>query len=285
MKETPITEALARRYLLGDVNDQDRESVERQFISDSAAKDIVLLAEEDLIEQYLEGRLPQSDRTAFLERYTQTARQRRRLRIANSIRAFAFEHSRSAAPPPAISRWRALISSLKPRNAMILLPVTALVLIAIVVGIFWLRQFSESRLRQSDQRVAIERELAELNAGNQTVAEAHIQSLVLPPVSVRSASSGNELTLQPETRLVELRLLPNQPQQYATFRATVRRVGASDEFTIHNLRVVSDSGVAAIRLRLPAHLLTRGLYQVSVNGTTSDRKSEPVAEYTFSVSK
>lgn len=283
MKETPITEALARRYLLGDVSDQDREVVERQFISDSAARDIVLLAEEDLIEQYLEGRLPQSDQTAFLECYTQTALQRRRLRIANSIRAFAFEHGSLAGPPPAVSRWRALISSLKPRNAMVFLPVTALAILAIVVGTVWLGRLNGKRLQQDDRRLAIERELAELNAANQTAGRDQVQNLVLPPVSVRSVSSGNELTLQPATRVVELSLLLNQPQRYATFQATVRRVGASDEFRIEQLRVVSDSGVSAMPLRLPVHMLVRGLYQVSVNGTTTDGKSEPVAEYTFSL--
>jgi hypothetical protein len=82
---------------------------------------------------------------------------------------------------------------------------------------------------------------------------------------------------------VEFQLLWIIKERYASYRAVVRRVGKAESFTILNLQVENEVGRSAVRVRLPAHLLTRGLYQISLTGITGDGSPGPAEEYTFTV--
>ena len=57
MKEESITDALLREFLLGKINDEERERIEDLFLTDSQTKERVLALEQDLIEDYLENSL------------------------------------------------------------------------------------------------------------------------------------------------------------------------------------------------------------------------------------
>ena len=89
MNKESVTDTLARRFLLGDVDDVERERIERLFISEPEINTKILLAEDDLIEDYLEDSLTPSDRGKFLGQYGYTAAERQKLRIAKSIKEYA----------------------------------------------------------------------------------------------------------------------------------------------------------------------------------------------------
>jgi len=167
---------------------------------------------------------------------------------------------------------------------MLFIPIAATLTIACVVGVVWLVQLNSRRAQENSRRAAIERELTDLNAPS-SLREVRPQmfSIVLPPVSVRSVEPQAELTPRTDIRVVELQLLWTQKEQYASYRAVLRRVGNTEQFTIPNLHVEKNSGGSAVRVRLPAHLLSRGLYQVSVSGVAGDGAPGQAEEYTFTV--
>ena len=103
MSEESVTNTLARRFLLGDVDDLERERIERLFISESEINTKILLAEDDLIEDYLENSLTPSDRDKFLGRYGYTAAERQKLRITKSIKEYAAAEARLTQTAPAIA--------------------------------------------------------------------------------------------------------------------------------------------------------------------------------------
>ena len=93
MKDEGLTDALLREFLLGKVNEEERERIEGLFLTDSQARERVLTAEQDLIEDYLEDGLTGEDKDLFLERYGQTPAQQRQLRINKSIKVWALRES------------------------------------------------------------------------------------------------------------------------------------------------------------------------------------------------
>lgn len=283
MKEQLVTDAQVRRFLLGDVDDSERQAIESIFMSDAESNEKILLAEDDLFEDYLENSLTAADRNRFLAQYGNTAKQRRKLRIAGSVKEYAIGEGQMSHPVVSAARkGNTFLAALRPLNWRILIPVAAILLIVCAVAGVWL--IGSRRLAREDgRRLAVEQELAQLNM-NASAGELPpgTFSLVLPPVAVRSVQSQNQLQPGPGTQLVELRLIWIQ-KPYPGYQALLRRVGNSDQYTISNLHIRRDQGGTTVPLRLPSHLLRRGLHQVVLSSIDSSGAAGPSEEYTFTI--
>ncbi|HEU4713659.1 MAG TPA: hypothetical protein VFS76_18985 [Pyrinomonadaceae bacterium] len=97
MKDESVSDASLRQFLLGKMNDDERERIESLFLTDPVMRERVLAVEQDLIEDYLEDALSVSDREEFVLRYAQTAEQQRKLRITKSIKEWAIAEDRRTA--------------------------------------------------------------------------------------------------------------------------------------------------------------------------------------------
>jgi len=282
MNNEPVTDALARRFLLGDLEGEERQQIEALFLSDQETKNRILIAEEDLIEEYLEGSLTSSEREKFLKQYGQTPKQRRKIRIARSIKEYAAADAALPRRVPALSSWRTVLSALGPRNLKVFIPVAATLTIALVIAVFCLLELNDRA--QKNRRLAIERQLAELNAPSSSAPNpAQVSALVLSPLLVRSAQPQSEVTPRAGLQVIELQLLWIQKEQYESYRAVVKRVGGTEEFAIVNLHSEKNNGGNMVRVRLPLQILSRGSYQVSLSGIAANGTPEPAEEYSFTV--
>lgn len=285
MKEGFPTDALIRRFLLGDVDEEEHERIERRFISDHEVYEKIVVVEDELIEDYIEDSLTASDREKFIAQYGQTPKERRRLRIVKAIKEHAVAEAMSSPRARSTkSKWPNFLSALRLREPGFLIPVAAMLIIAFVVGLVWLMNIRNKRAQETDRRVAIERELADLNAAS-SVREVTPQtvSLVLPPVSVRSVGPQTDFRARTDIRVVELQLLWTQKAQYSSYQAVLRRVGDSQQLNIPNLHVQKTAGGTVVPLKLPAHILMRGLYQITLKGMGSNDAPGQVEEYSFTV--
>lgn len=270
MNDETIDDALLREFLLGKVNDDERQRIEDLFLTDSQAKERVLAVEQDLIEDYLEGTLTTEDRERFVSRYAQTEEQRRKLRITKSIKDWAIAEAASAQVKAANkSGWSGLRARLLRRPAFVI-PIVVTAMIVIVVAAIWLSRRA--------QHSAIERELAQLNAPS-SLREGPV-ALELSPVAVRGTGSQSLLNTRPPNGVVELRLLWIQKERYPAYQATIRSVG-DQTYTLQNLQPESDG--KAVLIKLPTHMLTRGTYQIDLSGIASDGAVSSAEEYTFTV--
>lgn len=250
MNDETVTDALLREFLLGKVTDDVRERLEGLFVTDPQARERVLAVEQDLIEDYLEGSLSADDSERFVAHYTQTAEQRRKLRITKSIKDWAVTEAGQNAPVVISSRQRTWL------RPAFWVPVAAMLLIAIVVAAFWLSKRGEQS--------AIERELAQLNTpSNATVASVQRELL---PVTVRGPES--QAPLKSPSGNVELRLLLMRDEHAPSYTATIHRVGSSESQIVPNLQASSDG--KSVRLVLPASFLVRGVYQITLDPDTGE---------------
>lgn len=286
MRNEFVNDAALRRFLLGDVEDDERQRIERLFIIDPEVNQRILAAEDDLFEDYLENSLSAPDRDKFLLQYGHTPPQRRRIRIVRSIKDYAVAEARTQAAHPNHTRRRTFLSMLGLRNRMFLVPVAATLVIALIVAVFWLVRWNTTRDQENNLHLAIERELSDLNNPSRLQSvPPQLLSMVLPPVSLRSPQARPELSPQPDVRVIELRLLWTQKERYASYRAEVHLVGKPDRYTVSNLHIENTGSGSAVRVRLPASRLIAGLYQVTLSGIASNGKPDLSEEYAFSVAR
>jgi hypothetical protein len=271
MEEEILTDTLLRQYLLRRVDDEERQRIEKLFMTDSRARDRVLIAEQELIEDYLEDSLTTGDKQVFLSHYARTPEQRRKLRINKSIKHWAV--TEAEATPISSSVWSRFLESLRLRPAFVV-PIAVAILIAIVIAYVWLNRRMEYW--------AIQKEVAQLNTpASLGQNPRHMVSLSLAPVTVRNGEEQNQVTKSVDTQVVELHLLTIQTERYPIYRAVLLRVGENEPIvTIDEVKAENGN---PIRLRLLARILSNGSYRIKLIGIAPDGSAVPVEEYTFSV--
>ena len=276
MNEETVTDALAREFLLGKLDDAARARVEDLFLTNAGVRERVLVAEQDLIEEYLEDSLTIPDRERFVSLYTKTPEQRQKIKITELIKRVAAAERRSVQIIPAqMSVWNRLRARLRLRRAL-MAPIAIILLIAIAIVAVWLNS-------RTGRRSAIEEELVQLNApASLREVPAQMVSLELSPVTVRSAESVAELKTSADTQLVELRLPWNQKEHYSTYQASIQRLGGGQSYVLPPLTAESN-GKYVVRLRLPVHLLHRGQYQIQLSGIGPNGVAGFAEEYQFTV--
>jgi len=280
MKEEAATDAVLRQFLLGQVDDDVRQQIESQFLTDSLMRDRVLAAEQELIDGYVEDCLSTADRERFISVYGGTAAQRRKLRIAESIQQWAVNQPNptSIDNVHAMSLWDRIRARFRV-NPFIVIPIAVTATVAIVVGALWINSRSNEQRRR---HLAIQQELTQLNTPS-SLREVLPQTsrMTLKPGSVRSIDSQSELTRRPDIRFVELSLLWSQTEQYPTYQAVIRLPGDDQSYTIPNL----SSHDKMIRLRLYTGILMRGTYQIELIGVAADGTKSSSEVYNFTVSE
>jgi hypothetical protein len=79
--------SMARRYLLGQASDEECSAIEREYFADETELDRIAAMEEDLVEDYLAGRLPAVERDRFERHYLASPEHRTRLEAIRRLSA------------------------------------------------------------------------------------------------------------------------------------------------------------------------------------------------------
>lgn len=290
MKEVDKDEM--QQFLLGRLDEVRRQRVEELFMVNPEYREELLMTENDLIENYLEGNLSNVDEEMFRAHFLSTEQQRRKLNIAKSLKKYAITESaaRSTQSETATEqnpKRRGYFKSLTLRNSLLYLPLAAALMIAIIVGVNWVvenKRLNEQRAREQSRDAALARELAQLNdpANNRATAENQDVSAVLPPISARGASGPVRLSPTADVKSLTLRLvlMDDESQSY---RAILQKVGGAKRFTLPPLHAEDTPDGKAVQIKIPAHLMARGLYRLELTGMAADGKAVTSAEYSFSL--
>lgn len=294
MREVNEKEALLRRFLLDELDEGERQRIEKRFLSDGDFRESVLMAEDNLIDDYLEGGLTAEETRRFLTRYLTTPQQRRKLRIAKSIKQYVAGDVAAAPPTPTdggtpqdgtmrhtrAKRWLL-------RNPLISLPLAAALVIVLGLGAMKLiekRRLNKRQEQEQAARAADEQELAQLNdpsvRGRQAAGTVAL-SVTLLPVSTRGV--GSQKFSQPAgPASVEL-LLVLEGQEYQSYQLDIQKIGSPERLTVRRLQPQNTSAGRAVPLIVPTRLLARGDYLLRLTGITPAGGSEEAGEYTFHV--
>ena len=96
MELTLHTEAMIRRYLLGDLTQDELEALELRLLGDADFLHWVSLMEEELVDEYVGGRLSSEERKKFESSFLCTPEGRREVSFAAGLRNRALEERNTA---------------------------------------------------------------------------------------------------------------------------------------------------------------------------------------------
>jgi hypothetical protein len=267
-----------RQFLLGKVDDAERERIESRSLIDAQFKDELLAAEQSLIDDYLEERLSVEHRESFLSQYGASYVHRRKLRIAKSIIEYAEAQpvAASIVATPNIRRRRWFGFEAKPR---LVWSVAAVLIVALLLAV-WL----QSRRSDPDaEHLAIEQELAKLNDPSRLrEALPEMATLSVTPITLRKVEPQPQFTPRSEIKILELHLLQEQNDGHTRYRAVLQKGSDSTPFSFPEIQAAVENS-RMIRLRVPTSLLSRGTYQIILSALAADGSVVSVDEYNFTV--
>ncbi len=259
-----------RRYLLGDLPDEEMETIDLWAISDAASRDELESAEHDLIEDYLEGSMSEPERKLFDENFLTNDERRENLKLTDLLMQEARQKVPAATEDDRESRvpfleW--LLGGYRPLAAA-----ATVLVIGVVSFVGW-------KVLISQEPTALEQEYALLNQRELNIDAGDPRSVVhLAAGQFRDAEKPAEIAAGSLSETVLFRLaLPYRPQPGATFRLEVVK-GDAAVFSLENARVYSTNAGAEVRALLPRSILTRAPNQLKI---TDSKDPGLVQTYSF----
>jgi len=132
--------------------------------------------------------------------------------------------------------------------------------------------------RRNSEVARLERELEEKQQELPGVA-----SFRLTPYLVRDVDKPKRLTVPSGADFVRLQLSFSAEPDYRSYRATVRAVGGGEVYRQGELRGRKTSSGRTVTLILPAAVLSRADYILTLTGVSSTGHVEDVADFYFSI--
>lgn len=250
MNTSPTLDGVLRRYLLGTIDPEVRENVERRLFSDEKIFwEQLCLAEDELMDDYVSDDLDDEEERSFKQCFLSTEERREKLNFARALKAHV-ESERAGR----IRAWR-------PFGGRLFVPswaaAAAALLLLVLPALTW--------------------QLARPSASR------HEVSAWLSSGIVRSVGAELErIQIRPGSWLVRLRLEPDGTE-YPSYRATLHLASGEEIWSQNNLNATDIDGRQAIALTLPAELLPAGDYYVRLRGLPSQKDQVLLDRYDFRV--
>jgi anti-sigma-K factor RskA len=290
MTETTKELLLIRKYLLGGLEEEDRERIEERVLTDAEFRDRVVDVEEDLIEEYAEGALDETERQRFEAMFSSDAQRQLDVRIVEELKQHAAggwwsRLLRAVQERVVPEKWADSPGSFrKPAIAFALVIIIAIAFL--IARRFWRSEQTPPLLTQEQtRRELVERELARLNSPSQSPQTA--VAATLSPGLSRGDERPPEvefptvtLTRGTEFAAFVLRLRPTA-RQYKNFEAALTPIGTSELYKVDLLPVEFDRGAEALVLILPIHALNDGDYRVQLSVRAGDGRTEVLSNHYY----
>lgn len=280
MREPNHGRETIRRFLLGDLNDEGREQVEKRIFTDGEYRQEVLIVEDELLEDYALGELSERERELFQLHYLSTPRQTQKLRVSRALNKYAANH---AIPLPDVERgFVSRLSDLTRSGNRFPQLVFATLLGVVVLAGLW---FGWQTWRARSEQARLNQELAQLNSARSLAAtpDSSVVAVTFARVQLRDPKSKvNIARITSNVAVVRLQV-PLPATQQESYQASLRTSGGSQILTMSNLKPLRQDASPMLVLQLPARILTNNDYLLTVRGVHANGQVEDVGDYSFRV--
>lgn len=342
-------EKLLFRYLLGGASEQERTRIEEDYFADDNSFELMLAAEDDLIDAYISGELSPHERKLFEAKLLTTPRRRQRVEFARGLKrsisgrrvstdTATYTTGQVVRYQERVSRWDSLLALFSGRQRGLGLAFAAVVVVLVLAGagLLVVRQ-QDGREPEMAQRTedTQRREVPptngkgasidqsnvspQLNRSPQNPAEGEvareqgpvvrrggqsenqtsrpkepaerprqprsiIASFLLTPGLVRSGTGeANKLAIPSGANQVRLRLALDQVDTYRIYRTVLQTAEGVEVW--RSQRIPKARTNQTVELTLPARLLSKGHYTLTLRGINIGGAVEEISEYSFTVSR
>ena len=247
-----------KRYLLGTLKDSRRIKLEKRLLNDGELYEELLISEDELVDEYVRGRLTHDEKRRFESHFLITTDRHRKFQFGRTLNKYLEmnEVSDSVASADAGRRWT-FGFLLRP----IQLPIIALSLVAILclgVVVYW------TLVRRSDG------------------LSGPLHVVALAPGATRSQGSGLQRVQIPSgANAVEFRL-PLSRIGHQRYTAELRS-GTGKLSEVSNARTYEDQGQKLVVFLVEADKLPADDYQLKLYGISPAGDRELIDTYAFRV--
>lgn len=324
MIEAPLSEQNIRQYLLGELSEPEQVEIEDRAFEDQRVVEQILSVEQDLIDDYVSGDIPEARRQDFQKHFLASAERRKKIAFAQAL-AVVVNAPVVNAPAPAIDvaaapSWRTRLAAFFTR------PVTAYSMAAASLLLFfvgsWLvvervrlrseiAQLRTAKESQTAQNHQLENDLANERLRNQELMASRgtpspqttpeiqpetppqpttptspiVVALSLLPGISRGSNSVPTLAIAKDVSLVRLQIGIDPQENYRRYRVALRTETGQQVLAQGNLLARGVSHGRSILLSVPASALGKGRYELALEGITESGTTEAVGFYYFDVVK
>jgi hypothetical protein len=270
------------QYLLGHLPAAELASFEERLMTDSAFYEELLIAEDELIDQYLRGQQSEEERESFEKHFLLTAERQKKTRFARSLRQYlaglepessgeqvaaedvsdrstATDESTSTFDPDPSKRSLFYLFSGNPILSYSL--AAALVLIVGTASWLALKNLRKPLSAQSGQVLAI---------------------TLTPGLTRGDGDKASRFQIPPGISTLQLNLVLASAA-HQSYRAELLTSERTSIWAGDDLQPDSASGGKSVGLTIPASLVKPDDYQIKLSGRRSDGQYEDVAGYVFRV--
>ena len=260
------TQQAIRQYLLGILPQDQAEELEERLLIDGELYEELLIAEDELVDQFLSGELPDGERETVETHFLRVPGRQEQLLFARALKKYVSTNGPQAvknagAQQKTVDEGRSWLPRLFPRYPALAFSLAG-ALVLIIVGGIWLASRISNRPNEPQAVWAIE-----LTPGLQR-DEGGIKSFAIP------------------ANIDAVRLQLDLPEgQYQSYEAIVLDVDGRSVTTRKNLKAQSANGHQIVLLDVEAALLTPGDYRVKLSGLSVSGSLESLGSYPFKVLK
>lgn len=284
------------RYLLGDLPEDERESLEKEYFADHETLRFLHSVEDDLIDAYVRGGLSPSQRKQFESYFLNSPLKQRRVEFARTLWLALRDQEKLAAHGQTanLTGWRRLATW------QVLAPTLLVVVLFLALLLIqnWrlrnalsqaqiARTELQNQVRQLQQESAVPGARPKLGADWPLGAKGETVSLLLAPNLLRDGGTGKGqlLAIPPEASSVFL-VLEFPQDNTPLYRAVLETAEGTLVRRFDALRSRSlPGGDHAVVLDLTAQSLNRGDYVVRLFSQTEQGRLEELHPYSFVVTR
>jgi len=302
---------LAKRFLLGSLSEAERAKIEDGFLAQDDFYQELLIAEDDLIDAYVRGELPASDRALFEQRTLTSSQLRERVEFTQTL--FDSISTKAVVVPArttvdSISWWQSLAAAFTIRHPALGFGFAAALVVIVLGGLWFVAEKLRTRPAPEQAQIiqppsVVPRELPtpggtpepqqltgdEVKPVRTPVAEPTertapvFAAFTLTPGLVRGGGGAEPLVLRAVVTDIRLRLTL-EGESYEKHRATI---STPEGTRVWSGQLSNGSSIKSsqLTLSLPARLFKNGDYVLDLSGANAPGKWESVADYSFRIVK
>jgi hypothetical protein len=257
-----------KQFLLGSQSEEEAEEIGVQILADRGFAEKMSLAEEELVEEFLDGTLTTEEKGLFYKNFLTTPARVEFLEETALLRNFALNHlTKNSESAQEEKKSGNFFDAVRRFFSLNLRPIAAVLIILVMAGIAW-RVFLYNAGGGLTQ---IEKDYAALNAKdlNNAPETANLSSKSLITGTFRSNDSGAKLDAANLTENVLFRLaLPPETPPNSVFNLELVK-GGQTVFKQTNLRVYQNPNGQELKVILPKSVLSKGAYQIKLSSGSS----------------
>jgi hypothetical protein len=285
---TTKDEKTLRTYLLGDVTESQQEEIESWIMSDEDAYELILAAEDDLIDEALTGRLKGQELDRFRNHFMAAPERQRKYKFGNTLQDYL-----SAKPvgAPAAPSFGSLVAAFFHYRPAMSFAATAF-FIVILAGGTWAGLHSFTLQRQlgsataqlqeeGRQREQLQRQLAIAQASNlnSSTPSDGLLAFNLEPGLSRSPGDIRKIPIGADTKMVKFSLLLRE-DEYETYRVVL--LDDRDKVILTKDIAASRTGNSkAVVVVISGDQLDKGDYRFRLSGLSGTNPPENINSYSF----